>query len=94
MRAGRWTVAVNLRLELLDELLGFVTGELAAGLPLGEAHWAARIAKVAVTSRLKQFEKLADLLSGCRWACRLSKRHISPCHTIVLLRQRQFIVSG
>jgi len=89
MRAGRRTIAVDFRLEPLNELIGFVAGELAAGLPLGETHWAAGIAKVAVTGRLKQFEELANLLSGCRWACRLSKRHTSPCHTRVLLQQKQ-----
>jgi len=53
------------RFELLDERLGFVAGELAARLALGEAHRAACVSEVGVPCRLQQREQVLHLLRGC-----------------------------
>ena len=41
-------------LQLLDERIGLVAAELAAGLALGEPHRAASVAKVSVTGLVQQ----------------------------------------
>ena len=72
MRAGRWTVAVDLRLELLDELLGFVTGELAAGLPIVQTPYLtlpyARAVMAEAVHCVRLIESDGSLGFGCdRW---------------------------
>ena len=62
-------------LEAFDELVGFVAGELAAGLALRETHRAAGVAEVAVSSRLEKLLQLTKLFAG-RWRTGgLTKRH-------------------
>jgi hypothetical protein len=43
-------------LQLFDEGVGFVTGELSAGLALRETHWSAGITEVGVTGLVQEFQ--------------------------------------
>ena len=84
LRGGRWgrrrlgrCVALLLRLvlELLDERVGLVAGELAGSLALREPHRAAGVAEVAVAGFVEEREQRLHLLGGRRWATLLTERH-------------------
>ncbi len=69
---------MNLGLELVDKGFRFVAGELAAGLPLGEAHWSPGITKIGMACCFEQLEEFSHLFAGRRWTQSLPERHVTP----------------
>ena len=61
--------------ELVDEGLGFIAGELASSLTLGEAHGSSGVAEIGVTRVGQELQKLLHLLTTCRWSGCLTKCH-------------------
>lgn len=75
-RAGRFRVGLFLRfLELGDERIGLVSGELPARLTLGEPHGPTSIAKVGVARFLEKGLEFLDLPCRCR-----RSRLLTECH--------------
>ena len=64
-------------LQLLDERVGLVAGELAAGLALGEPHRPAGVAEVGVAGVLEKPQELAHLLRRGRRTRLLTERHVA-----------------
>ena len=61
------SVAVQLVLQLFDELIGFIPGELATGLTLSESHRSSGVAKIGVSRSFQQLKKLVELFSRRWW---------------------------
>ncbi len=66
---------IDLGFELSDEQVGFVAGELAAGLSLVEPEWAASVAEVGVSGRVDERGELAHLSLGSRWTGMIAECH-------------------
>ena len=62
-------------LELIDERLGLVPGELAAGLTLGEPERAPGVTEILVAGAGQQGQQLLDLPLRRRWAGLLTECH-------------------
>lgn len=70
-RAGgrrRRAPVVRRFLQLFDECVGLVSGELAARLALRESHRSAGITEVGVAGILEKAEQLANLVRSSGWA--------------------------
>jgi hypothetical protein len=62
-------------LEALNERSSLIAGELSCRMSLSEAHRAAGISEIAVTSLVEKTHQLLHLSRGGRWARLLTERH-------------------